>query len=284
MIAFSGENQLRVVYREPHGLRHLISALLAVALALVAALAISGRLGGMPADAAGFLAMWLVLALLVNALVSRWNFVTGFLIGLLSMVTAWRIAGLFELLALVFLLSAVFAAYLATFLIVAVRSTRQSDPQTRLSRTDWHLTFIRIYVGFDLIPHFTEKLFAGAALRADDIQTFMQLNVPDPEAFVLLAGLCELGIAIGIGIGVLARLAACCAALYFLVATLLGQHFLVGFIWALPGGGWEYPLLMTVLLLTFVVEGAGPFSVDAVVRRYVALPGWVRRLMVPRRA
>ena len=62
--------------------------------------------------------------------------------------------------------------------------------------------------------------------------------------------------------GLLTRLAAVCAALYFLIATQIGGHFGLGFIWASPGGGWEYPTLMMVLFLSFMVRGGGVFSLD----------------------
>ncbi|MEM9682092.1 MAG: DoxX family protein, partial [Pseudomonadota bacterium] len=168
------------------------------------------------------------------------------------------------------------------FLIVAWRSVRHEDSRLRLDRTDWRETLTRIYIGFDLIPHFTEKLFAGAGPRDEDIKTFVELGLPEPGFFVTLGGLCELGIAIGIGLGLLTRLAACCPALYFLIATILGHHFYMGFIWASPGGGWEYPVLMVVLLISFMLDGAGPFSLDNAILRRFNVPSWIRSLMVPK--
>lgn len=103
------------------------------------------------------------------------------------------------------------------FGLVAWRNIKQEDPALKLGRMVWHLTLIRIYIGFDLVPHFTEKLFAGPGPRDEDIKAFIGLGVPAPEFFVTLAGLCELGIAIGIGLGLLTRLAAVCSAAYFMI-------------------------------------------------------------------
>jgi hypothetical protein len=52
---------------------------------------------------------------------------------------------------------------------------------------------------------------------------------------------------------------------YYLICTLIGGHFFNGFIWAHPGGGWEYRVLMMALFLTYAVRGGGPFSLDGVI-------------------
>ena len=65
-----------------------------------------------------------------------------------------------------------------------------------MDATHWGLTFLRLYVGFDLVPHFTEKLFAGSAPRLEDIAAFQSLGLSGAFCFVLAAALCELGIAI----------------------------------------------------------------------------------------
>jgi putative oxidoreductase len=147
-----------------------------------------------------------------------------------------------------------------------------------MSVSSWHLTFIRIYIGFDLVPHCTEKLFAGPASRLDDVKAFAGMGLSYPEFFVILGGFCELGIVIGMGLGLLTRLAAPCAALYYLIATLIGGHFLNGFIWANAGGGWEYPVLMMALFLSFMPRGAGPFSLDGVLVRAGTMPRPLRIL------
>lgn len=277
----SFENQFRAVLDHPRELRYAAAGLIALSLGIAIWSNFTGQLTALPSDAKTFVFTWLALALGAIVILPHWSFVTGFLVSLLCMLTAWRIVGLHDVWLIFYPLAAAFLVYVAMFALVASRGIRHEDPRLGVDRTYWHETVIRVYIGFDLIPHFTEKLFAGPGPRDEDVKSFTELGVPDPEFFVILAGFCELGIAIGIGLGLLTRLAACCSALYFLIATILGHHFFLGFIWASPGGGWEYPVLMIILLLAFVLDGAGPFSVDNVILRRVKPPAWLRVLMVP---
>lgn len=157
----------------------------------------------------------------------------------------------------------------------------QRKPQAmfEMSAYEWHLSFIRIYVGFDLIAHCTEKLFAGRIPFRADVTAFMHLNVVDPTFFVRLSGLCELAGVISLGLGFLTRVGALGTSLYLIIATIIGHHFLKGFIWALPGGGWEYPVMWSVFILSYVVLGADEFSIDGVLDKNFNLPIWLKRLM-----
>ena len=51
---------------------------------------------------------------------------------------------------------------------------------------EWKLVFVRVFIGYDLIPHFCEKLFSGIAIRADDVQAFSQLGVHAPSTMFYL--------------------------------------------------------------------------------------------------
>ncbi len=148
-----------------------------------------------------------------------------------------------------------------------------------MSAYEWQLSFIRIYVGFDLIAHCAEKLFDGPIAFQSDVMAFIHLNVIDPTFLVKLAGLCELAGAISLGLGLLTRIGAIGTALYIMIATIIGGHFLKSFIWASPGGGWEYPLMWTVLILSYSVLGANKFSIDGVLNKKFTLPTWSKRLM-----
>lgn len=239
---------------------------------------VTGRADGLPAIAA----VWLILWLTVSIAAGLWlaylgELVPGFLVGLLAMLVGWRIAGTYLVGPVVWPLLLAFVAYVAAFLSAAAHDRRAPGPA--MSLVEWHLTFVRIYIGFDMVPHFTEKLFAGPGPFGEDVAVFASLGVPFPMGFVVLAGLCELGIAIGIGLGVLTRLAAPCAVLYILIATVLGGHFDLGFIWASPGGGWEYPVLMMVLFGSFVVTGGGRFSIDHALAGWSGLPPRLRLFM-----
>ncbi len=160
---------------------------------------------------------------------------------------------------------------------IILRGTPQE--MFEMSAYEWHLSFIRLYVGFDLIAHCTEKLFAGKVPFQADVTAFMHLNVMDPTLFVRFSGLCELAGVISLGLGLLTRVGAIGTSLYLIVATIIGHHFLKGFIWALPGGGWEYPVMWSVFILSYVVLGADEFSIDGVLDKNFNLPIWLKRLM-----
>lgn len=144
---------------------------------------------------------------------------------------------------------------------------------------EWQLLFIRMFIGFDLVPHFCEKLFAGPVPRLEDIQSFVSLGVPHAAFFVYLAGIIEFFGSLSIGMGFLTRTGALALGVYLMVATYLGHHFDLGFIWASQGGGWEYPVLWTTLIVSFSFFGGGGFSVDRVLRDRFSLPTWLLRLM-----
>lgn len=226
-----------------------------------------------------FLVIWLAISMLAAFLITPRNFTVGFLVSLAALLIGWRVAALNSLDIITWPLLPVFALHVWQFFEAWRADLASAQPVQ--SFPEWHLTLLRIYIGFDLVPHCTEKLFAGPAPFNADVEAFAALHVPFPEAFVLLGGFCELAIVIGLGLGVLTRLAGICAALYFLIATLIGGHFLNGFIWASPGGGWEYPVLMMVLFLSFVPRGAGAFSVDRWLLREGLLPAVLRPMAAP---
>ncbi len=249
------------------------------AFGLVAAIyaALSYSEAALPLQAKIFMVAWLALSLACTVFLTPRNFTAGFLTGLLAMLIGWRIAGLNEVDVVSYPLVLAFAAFVLQFFEVLRADLRK--PKPLMSAADWHLTLIRIYIGFDLVPHLTEKLFGGPGPFDADVKAFAGFGLPMPEFFVTLGGLCELGIAIGIGLGLLTRLAGYCAALFFLIATLIGGHFFNGFIWANPGGGWEYPVLMMVLFLTFTWRGAGRFSLDHVLTARGWMPAGFRPLV-----
>ena len=110
---------------------------------------------------------------------------------------------------------------------------------------------VRLLIGLVLVPHFTEKLFAGPIIRADGVESFDSMGITQPVFFVILAGLCEFFGSLSVSCGFLTRLSSVCVLIYLMVATYLGGHFDNGFIWASAGGGWEYPVLWAALLLCF---------------------------------
>ncbi|WP_304985807.1 DoxX family protein [Coxiella-like endosymbiont] len=87
------------------------------------------------------------------------------------------------------------------------------------------MTFVQIYIGYDLIDYFAEKLFAGSISFRGDIKAFIELEIVDPNFIVTLARPCELRDAIAIGLGFFTRLGSFGITLYLLIATVLGKHF-----------------------------------------------------------
>ncbi|MHC1479370.1 DoxX family protein [Frateuria aurantia] len=207
---------------------------------------------------------WMLSWFLVSTIaswVARRRFVAGFLIGLLTLLAGWRIAGPTGIASISVPAGLALLAYLAR-LADAIAADLARGPQRALSPSQWQLTVLRIYVAFDMVPHFTEKLFAGAVPFHEDSVILAHYGMSHPALFVLLGGLCELGVAIGLGLGILTRLAAAGAVLYYVSTSLIGHHFSRGFIWNLNGGGWEYPMLMIAAFGGFIFTGAGRFSID----------------------
>ncbi len=266
-------------------LRWLAAGLCGAGLVLAIWATAAGALPAMPLEAKLFMVAWLALAVVSLLVIVPGDFTVGFLVALLSFLVGWRVAGLHGLDRVSYPLIAPFLAFLALFFDTARRNLRSSRlgpaaDALRLSLADWHLTVVRLYIGLDIVPHFVEKLFAGPGPRAEDVAAFTKLGVPAPELFVFLGGTIELGIAIGVGLGLLTRLAAVCSVIYMMVATIIGDHFSLGFIWASPGGGWEYPGFWSVLLLRCAFAGAGRFSLDHVILQRKLLPRPVRICMV----
>lgn len=252
------------------------------AIGLLAALYVAATEPALALQAKISMIFWLAVSVACSFAIAPRNFTAGFLMALLALLFGWRVAGLDGVGVVSYPLLLAFIVFVLQF-FDAVRADLRLGASRLMSTAEWQLTVIRIYIGFDLVPHATEKLFAGPVHFDADVTAFAGFGLPIPSAFVILGGLCELGIAIGIGLGLLTRLAGYCAALYFLIATLIGGHFFNGFIWANSGGGWEYPVLMMVLFLTFAVRGAGPFSLDGTLADKAWLPSEFSPLMATRK-
>jgi putative oxidoreductase len=265
---------LPVITKPPPTLPPLISGLLTLAgLAAAVYVVATAPATRLSLWAGVSLAAWLALSLAFTFLLTPRHFTLGFLAGLGALLIGWRVAALNDLRLVSWVLLPAFLAFVAQFFLCVLRDRRSTAPV--MSEAGWTLTFIRLYIGFDMVPHFAEKLFGGPASFQADVAVFTQLGYPMPAFFVLLGGFCEFGIMVGFGLGLFTRAAAFGAALYFLVATWSGGHFGNGFIWA--NGGWEYSALMMALYLAFAWIGAGAFSFD----RALLAGGRLPRVLVP---
>jgi putative oxidoreductase len=232
-----------------------------------------------PKIAFSFILIWLVAAIIFS-LLSFKEFVSGYLLCAFSMMIAWRIGGLYNVQAITYPLIFTFILLLLNFLYCVWMNLHHPQKYIhKISLEGWQLIFIRLYLGFDFIPHFTEKLFAGRFPRSEDINAFIYLGVPHAEFFVWLAGFCEFGAAIALSLGFMMRLGAIGAALYLCIATYLGHHFFLGFIWAGPGGGWEFATMWIVLVLAYAITGAHQFSIDQRLEDRFKLPKFLKLLM-----
>lgn len=209
-----------------------------------------------------------------------------FLFATFSVLAVLRILGLYKYFLLMIPAGISLLCLVILFFYIAYHDVKQqpillkgSKELFNMSVYEWHLSFIRLYVGYDLVAHCTEKLFAGRIPFQADVTAFMHLNVADPTFFVRLAGLCELAGVISLGLGFLTRIGAIGTTLYLIIATILGHHFLKGFIWALPGGGWEYPVMWSVFILSYAVLGADQFSIDGVLDKNFKLSAGLKKLM-----
>jgi putative oxidoreductase len=131
------------------------------------------------------------------------------------------------------------------------------------SVNDWALTFIRFYVGLMMVGHFAGHIFAGPVPFGVFSSYFGSIGLPYPSQMVVLAGLIELAVAIGLTFGFMTRTAAFGGAIYLFVAVGLGGHYTAGYIWVLPTGGWEFPALWISVISTFIFSGGGKISIDA---------------------
>jgi len=124
------------------------------------------------------------------------------------------------------------------------------------------LTFIRVYVGLMFVPHFGSHILGGPYQFEIYTLYFASLHLQMPAMQVLLAGTVELISAIGLTLGLFTRPVALLGSVYLLMSMLWGGHFQIGYVWALPDGGYEFGLFWAVMIAVFAVLGGGQISVD----------------------
>lgn len=215
-------------------------------------------------------------------LLEFYSYTTFFLLSTFTFIASWRLAALANDTWAEYSYLVAFILIFIQFIITAKRSLNEKNIQASanvVSIYEWQLVFVRLYIGCDLILHFCEKLFAGPIVRQGDINAFIQLGVPHATSFVFIAGVIEFAGAFSLSCGLFTRLGSVCLFTYLMVATFLGHHFSNGFIWAEPGGGWEYPVLWSVLVLSFAIAGATTFSLDEVLQERYKLPKAIKLLM-----
>jgi putative oxidoreductase len=143
-----------------------------------------------------------------------------------------------------------------------LRAASASADSREVSLNELALTFIRVYVGLMFVPHFGSHILGGPFQFKIYTLYFASLGIHMPAAQVALAGSIELVSAIGLTLGLFTRPAALLASVYLLMSMLWGGHFQIGYVWALPDGGYEFGVFWAAIIAVFVVLGGGQNSVD----------------------
>jgi putative oxidoreductase len=124
------------------------------------------------------------------------------------------------------------------------------------------LMFIRVYVGLMFVPHFGSHILGGPFQFKIYTLYFESLGIQMPAMQVALAGSIELISAVGLTLGLFTRPVALLGSVYLLMSMLLGGHFQIGYVWALPEGGYEFGIFWAAVVAVFAVVGGGRNSVD----------------------
>jgi putative oxidoreductase len=119
---------------------------------------------------------------------------------------------------------------------------------------------LRIAVGGIMAAHGWAKLsdIPGTA------QSFAHLGIPAPQALVYAAVAGEFLGGLGLVAGLLTRVAAL-GPMCTMIVAILTVH--IGHGLFAKDGGYEYPLLLLVVSLFFAFNGAGAFSIDAMLEK-----------------
>ena len=121
---------------------------------------------------------------------------------------------------------------------------------------------VRITTGLLLIPHGAQKLFGwfgGYGLTATGQYFESALGMNPGIVFAALAGLVEVFGGLALVLGLLTRPVALAVAIFMGVA--LSVHVPNGFFWT--AGGFEYPLMWSLLAGAIFLRGGGAYSLDA---------------------
>jgi putative oxidoreductase len=166
------------------------------------------------------------------------------------------------------------ALVFAQFVLRAASVAASSDSRV-ISLNESALMFIRVYVGLMFVPHFGSHILGGPYQFKIYTLYFETLGLHLPAAQVALAGSVELISAVGLTLGLFTRPVALLGSVYLLMSMLWGGHFQIGYVWALPDGGYEFGVFWAVMIAVFAVVGGGRNSAD----RQLWQSGWARRLL-----
>ena len=146
--------------------------------------------------------------------------------------------------------------------ILRTASVASSTNSREASLNASALMFIRVYVGLMFVPHFGSHILGGPFQFNIYTIYFESLGLHLPATQVAVAGSVELICAIGLTLGLFTRPVALLGSVYLLMSMLWGGHFQIGYVWALPDGGYEFGVFWAVMIAVFIVLGGGRDSLD----------------------
>jgi putative oxidoreductase len=153
------------------------------------------------------------------------------------------------------------ALVFAHFILRAASAAASADSR-EASLNDSALMFIRVYVGVMFVPHFGSHILGGPFQFNIYTLYFESLGLHMPAMQVALAGSVEFICAVGLTLGLFTRPIALLGSVYLLMSMLWGGHFHIGYVWALPEGGYEFGVFWAVMIAIFAVLGGGRYSLD----------------------
>jgi putative oxidoreductase len=118
-------------------------------------------------------------------------------------------------------------------------------------------TILRVVIGLIIFVHGWGKIMGGHAGVAG---FFGKVGLPAPELLAYCAMFLETIGALCVLVGLFTRFFAAALAIEMLIG-LLTVHLAKGF--GVSAGGYEYILLIGVVLFSIAIRGGGPYSVDA---------------------
>jgi putative oxidoreductase len=122
------------------------------------------------------------------------------------------------------------------------------------------LPLLRLVMGLTLVPHGCQKLFGwfGGAGFEKFTEIFDKIGWHPAVLWVALVALTETLGGLMLAFGFLTRFAAAAILIFMINAVWFTSA--KGFFW--PQGGLEYPLVIAVIALVFLIRGGGKYSID----------------------
>lgn len=128
---------------------------------------------------------------------------------------------------------------------------------TQTSTAPQAIALLRITSGALLLTHGLIKLLVFTP--AGTVGYFDSIGFPGLLAYPVMLG--EIGLGLALVLGIMTRWAAL-AALPILIGSII-PHAGNGFMFSNPGGGWEFPVFWSILLVVQALLGDGAYALGA---------------------